>query len=182
MRRNSFDVTGECQERGERAERSFVSFARERLKWVVEGTSFREDALEHKDLKITTPDREIFHVDVKSQRKIGRNDEETSTLYTWLEVLGVNGTLGSIYGSRSSYIVFDTIDEWSMVKLSVLREFLTTKLSGKVRIVDDPYVALEFLESGVYTIYARGVDRGRIVLTPLSEIRKMAAITWRKDV
>ena len=88
--RNRFDKK-DSLELGEKAERLFVEIARQ-AGWQVSPSSKDENIDEHWDFQIAK-DAEDFKVEVKSIKRINRNDSESQSNYTWVELRNVRGEI-----------------------------------------------------------------------------------------
>ena len=84
--RNRFDKK-DSLELGERAEGLFVNIARQ-FGWQVSASSKDENIDEHWDYHIEK-EQENFKIEVKSAKRVHRNDNGIQFEYTWVEIHGV---------------------------------------------------------------------------------------------
>lgn len=84
-------------------------------------SSKEEDINEHWDLKIS------FKYDVKSVKKISRNDLYPNELYHFIEIKNVNGDNGWLYGD-ADYFVFETFKYFIIVSKEKLQKFISENI------------------------------------------------------
>lgn len=90
-------------------------------------TSKEEDIKRHIDLKITVG------VDVKGLKKIKRSDQEVNEHVHWVELFGITGQKGWLYGD-ADFFSFETIDYWIVVAKEDLQKFIADKCRDKVHV------------------------------------------------
>jgi len=91
-------------------------------------TSQDEDINKHVDVLIT------IGVDVKSLKKINRNDQETNEHIHWVELKNVQGKSGWLYG-EADFFAFEIKDYWIVVDRHDLQKFIANKCKDKIRVI-----------------------------------------------
>lgn len=81
----------------------------------------KEDMIEHWDINIGVK------VDVKGLKKILRTEEHPNEDYHWIEIKGITGKLGWLYG-QADYIAFETYDYFIIVNRERLRQWVESKV------------------------------------------------------
>ncbi len=167
--RNRFDKK-DSLELGEKAERLFVEMGRQ-AGWQVMPSSKNENIDDHWDFHIAK-DAEDFKVEVKSIKRINRNDSKSRSDYTWVELRNVRGEIGWLFG-KADLIAFEKETSFIFVK----RLDLLTVVNKKVNLVAkvrDPKNAL-------YKIYTREGRKDRLTLLRISDIEEIKFMEWEKD-
>jgi hypothetical protein len=120
---NKFDKGGNCSVQGSNAEKSFKDIL------ISEGMSVRDASIQeqisHVDF-IVTFNNQITRYEVKSRKKINRNDNDSQDELVWIEIQNVRGDLGWLYGA-SDYIVFEREKDFIVVDREKLADFITLK-------------------------------------------------------
>lgn len=83
-----------------------------------------ENIYNHWDLKLE------LKFDVKSLKKISREDNDTDENIHWIELMNVNGKQGSLYG-KTDYFAFETNEYWVLVSCEKLQKFIAEKCKKK---------------------------------------------------
>lgn len=81
----------------------------------------KTDIIEHYDLTIGNT-----RIDVKGLKKINRWDNEVNENIHWVEIKGITGHLGWLYG-EADYFAFETFDYWILVSKIKLQELIKTR-------------------------------------------------------
>lgn len=81
----------------------------------------------HVDVKIP------LSIDVKSLKKINRSDQETNEHIHWVELKGITGEDGWLYG-KSDFFAFELNNYWIIVSKEELQKFIADKCKDKVRV------------------------------------------------
>lgn len=168
--RNRFDKK-DSLELGEKAEGLFAEIAR-RAEWQVSPSSKDENIDEHWDFHISK-DAENFKVEVKSAKRIHRNDSGIQFEYTWVEIHGVRPKdTGWLFG-KADLITFEKKSSFIFVKRLDLLAVVNKKVNlvAKVR---NPKDAL-------YKIYTRDGRKDKLTLLPTSDIEEIRFMEWEKD-
>jgi hypothetical protein len=168
--RNRFDKK-DSLELGEKAEGLFMEMARQ-SGWQASPSSKDENIDEHWDFRISK-DTENFKVEVKSAKRISRNDSETQFEYTWVEIHGVRPKdTGWLFG-KADLIAFEEESAFIFVKRLDLLAVVNKKVNlvAKVR---DPKDAL-------YKIYTRDGRRDKLTLVRTSDIEEIKFMEWKKN-
>jgi hypothetical protein len=135
----------------------------ELFKDVVFSTK-QQDINEHWDLKIS------FKYDVKSVKKISRDDDYPNENYHFLEIKNVNGKLGWLY-SEADFFAFETFNYFIIVKKEKLQEFV--KDNVKKIMVNSPDKAL-------YCLYQRNNRKDIITMVNSLDLMYIADETIKK--
>jgi hypothetical protein len=168
--RNRFDKK-DSLELGERAEEYFVKIAR-RSGWQVSASSKDENINEHWDYQIEK-DQEHFKVEVKSAKRVHRNDDKIQFEYTWVEIHGVRPKdTGWLFG-RADLIAFEKQNSFLFVKRLDLLAVVNKKVNLVAK-VSDPKDAL-------YKIYRRDGRKDKLTLLPTRDIEEIKFMEWKKE-
>ena len=168
--RNRFDKR-DSLELGEKAEAHFVEIAR-RSEWKVSGSSKAENIDEHWDYHIEK-DKENFKVEVKSAKRVHRNDNRIQFEFTWVEIHGVRPKdTGWLFG-KADLIAFEKQNSFIFVKRLDLLALVNKKVNLVAK-VSDPKDAL-------YKIYRRDGRKDKLTLLPTSDIEAIKFMEWNKD-
>ena len=168
--RNKFDRK-DSLELGERAERLFVRLA-ERQGWNVSPSSMEQNINEHWDFLIERNSL-AFKVEVKSRKRVSRDDDSTQTELTWIELHGVRPKdPGWLFG-KADLIAFEKEDTFVLVKKCDLLDVINRKVD-LVKKVSEP-------KEAVYKIYTRGGRRDKLTLLPMAEIEGIKFYEWNKE-
>jgi hypothetical protein len=76
------------------------------------------DIIEHYDITIGNT-----RIDVKGLKKINRWDNDVNENIHWVEIKGITGHLGWLYG-KADYFAFETFDYWILVSKIKLQELI----------------------------------------------------------
>jgi hypothetical protein len=101
----------------------------------------------------------ILKFDVKAMKKINKQDINYENDYTWIEGTNVKGNNGWIKG-KADYIVFERLDNWTLVKRENLYQWIVKKLE------DNNYQK----GKGLYQVYQRENRKDKITLIKYSDI------------
>ena len=167
--RNRFDKK-DSLELGEKAEGLFAEIARY-SGWQVSPSSKNENIDEHWDFHIVKG-TENFKVEVKSSKRIHRNDSGIQFEYTWVEIHGVRPKdTGWLFG-KTDLIAFEKESSFILVKRLELLAVVNKKVNlvAKVR---DPKDAL-------YKIYSREGRKDKLTLLRTSDIEEVKFMEWKK--
>lgn len=83
------------------------------------------DIIEHYDLTIGNT-----RIDVKGLKKVNRWDNEVNENIHWIEIKGITGHLGWLYG-EADYFAFETFDYWILVSKIKLQKLIKTRTIKK---------------------------------------------------
>jgi hypothetical protein len=103
----------------------------------VEKSSRFEDVRDHIDFWWDSPKKGRIGIDVKGIKKNSRNDKKPDDTIQWLELQGVTGYPGWLYG-KAEYIAFRTFTKIIFVKREKLLSFALEKVEGKETVYDTP--------------------------------------------
>lgn len=157
-------------ELGEKAEELFVGMARQ-LGWQVSESAKDENIDEHWDYRIAKGE-ENFKVEVKSAKRIDRNDVNSQINYTWVELRNVRGKVGWLFG-KADLIAFEKETSFIFVKRLDLLALVNKKVNlvAKVRDPKDAH----------YKIYTRAGRKDKLTLLPTHDIEEIRFMEWNKD-
>ncbi len=167
--RNRFDKK-DSLELGEHAEYLFIILA-VKLGWKISASSKEENINEHWDYLIEK-ENDILKVEVKSRKRISRNDDGLQSDLTWVEIHGVRPKdAGWLFG-KADLIAFEKEKSFLLVKRLDLLAVVNKKVNlvAKVR---DPKDAL-------YKIYTRIGRKDKLTLLPASDIEEIKFMEWNK--
>jgi hypothetical protein len=167
--RNRFD-NKDSLELGEKAEGLFVEVARQ-AGWLVFPSTKDENIDDHWDFRISKEAGD-FKVEVKSAKRLHRNDSEVQFEYTWVEIHGVRPKdTGWLFG-KADLIAFEKESSFIFVKRLDLLAVVNKKVNlvAKVR---DPKDAL-------YKIYTRDGRKDKLTLVRTSDIEEIKFMEWKK--
>jgi hypothetical protein len=167
--RNRFDKK-DSLELGEKAEKLFAELARY-SEWQVSPSSKDENIDEHWDFHISK-DTENFKVEVKSAKRIRRNDSKSQSDFTWVELRNVRGEVGWLFG-KADLIAFEKEFSFIFVKRLDLLAVVNKKVNLVAK-VHDPKDAL-------YKIYTRDGRKDKLTLLRTSDIEEIKIMEWKKD-
>ena len=81
----------------------------------------KTDIIKHYDVTIGN-----IRIDVKGLKKVNRWDNDVNENIHWIEIKGITGHLGWLYG-EADYFAFETFDYWVLVSKERLQEFIKTR-------------------------------------------------------
>jgi hypothetical protein len=165
--RNRFDKK-DSLEIGEHAEHIFILLA-VKLGWKISASSGRENIDDHWDYLIEKEDKH-YKVEVKSAKRIDRNDSNAQVNYTWVEIQNVRGKVGWLFG-KADFIAFKKESTFIFVKRLDLLALVNKKVDLVAK-VHDPKDAL-------YKIYRREGRKDKLTLLPMSDIEEINFMEWR---
>lgn len=79
------------------------------------------DIIKHYDVTIGN-----IRIDVKGLKKVNRWDDDVNENIHWIEIKGITGHLGWLYG-EADFFAFETFDYWILVNKERLQEFVKTR-------------------------------------------------------
>lgn len=77
-----------------------------------------QNVVGHWDLKLGK-----YKIDVKALKKVNRKDDNKNENIHWIEIKGITGELGWLYG-EADFFAFETIDYWIVVEKNRLQNFI----------------------------------------------------------
>ena len=168
--RNRFDKK-DSLELGQKAEGLFVDTA-QKSGWRVSVSSKVENINEHWDYQITNGE-ENFKIEVKSAKRIQRNEIGLQFEYTWVEIHGVRPKdAGWLFG-KADLIAFEKESSFIFVKRLDLLAVVNKKVNLVAK-VQDPKDAL-------YKIYTRDKRKDKLTLLPTRDIEEIKFMEWKKE-
>jgi hypothetical protein len=167
--RNRFDKR-DSLELGERAENLFTAMA-QKLGWQVLPSSRDENIGEHWDFQITK-DMEKFKVEVKSSKRIHRNDNQAQTDFIWVELRNVRGEVGWLFGV-ADLIAFEKESAFIFVK----RLDLLKVVNQKVNLV----AKVKQADAALYKIYTRDGRKDKLTLLRAGDLENIKLMEWKKE-
>lgn len=157
--RNKYDTTGSSFALGENAESTFVASVQKAGMKITK--SSKQDEFKHIDFYVETSDKLKFSVEVKSRKKVKRNDEKVNDDLLWIEFKNVRGMRGWLYGS-ADLIAFEREFDFVMVNRKLLAR-LCEKLCDLTKLNVD-------LKMPLYTGYQRRDRSDLLSLIKMSDI------------
>jgi len=167
--RNKFDKK-DSLEIGEHAEGVFILLA-VKLGWKISASSNDENIDDHWDYLIEKEDVR-YKVEVKSKKRINRNDAEEQNNFIWVELRNVRGKVGWLFG-KADLIAFEKQGAFLFVK----RLDLLALVNKKVNLV----AKVKTAKDAVYKIYTREGRKDKLTLLPAADIEEIKFIEWIKD-
>ena len=162
--RNQYDRKN-CLELGQKAEDIFTKIATKRG-WEIEPASSTENIDDHSDYRIQK-DNELYKVEVKGKKRIGRGDANPQEEFVWIELHGVRiHDAGWLFG-KADLIAFQMNSTFRIVKRLDL-VVLVCKLIDYRSQVNSPRDAL-------YKTYSRA---GRSDMLTLLRCEDLNGILW----
>ena len=163
--RNRYDKK-DSLELGNSAEIFFYRISQNRG-WSIKKSSDNENINEHWDFLIEKHG-EKYRVEVKSMKRISRDDTDVQDEWVWIEFHGVRDyDLGWLFGGKSELIAFEQKDRFFIVK----RESLILLAANVV----DFSVSVQESKDAKYKLYQRS---GRPDKMSLIESKKLKPILW----
>lgn len=156
---NKYDTTGSAFSLGENAEVSFVKSARKAEMKITKAS--KQDEFKHIDFFIETNNNLKFSVEVKSRKKIKRNDEKVNDDLLWIEFKNVRGMRGWLYGS-ADMVAFEREFDFVLVNRKLLAR-LCEKLCDLTKFNIDSRTPL-------YTAYQRRDRQDLLSMIKMSDI------------
>lgn len=126
--------------------------------------SDHEDIHEHWDFSFN------IHIDVKTMKKLNRNDEDYNEEIHWIELRNVHGKRGWVHG-KAQIIAFETKRAWILVERPVLIELLDSKIIDKENFVTSPEL---------YRIYRRSNRKDAVVLVKTTDLKDISFLILDK--
>lgn len=127
-------------------------------------SSEQEDIHEHWDFSFT------IKVDVKTMKKLNRNDEDYNEDIHWIELRNVHGNKGWVHG-KAQVIAFETKETWILVERPKLIELLDKKIVDKENFVTSPQL---------YRIYRRSNRKDAVVLVNTQDLKEISFLNISK--
>lgn len=124
-----------------------------------------EDIHGHIDLKV------YASVDVKSMKKLSRDDDSPNENFHWIEIKNVQDKPGWLYG-EADYFAFETIDYWVIVDKQDLQDLIKKKVTKEF--VSDK-------KNSLYKLYRRDGRKDIITLVKTLDLMKIATKTFDKN-
>lgn len=157
--RNKYDKTGSASELGDNAEKLFFLLAKKN-KWEIEEAS-QADQFKHIDYYVNISPSSTISVEVKSRKKIKRNDKAVNDDFIWVEFKNVRGHRGWLYG-KADCIAFEREEDFLIVNRRLFAR-LCEKLCDLTKINVEPKLPL-------YTGYTRRDRQDLVSLIKMSDI------------
>ena len=157
--RNKYDTNGSASQLGENAENLFLNAARSNG-WDISDAS-RQDQFNHIDYYVQISPSSKISVEVKSRKKIKRNDKAVNDDFIWVEFKNVRGNRGWLYG-KADCIAFEREHDFLIVNRRLFAR-LCEKLCDLTKVNVDPKLPL-------YTGYTRRDRQDLVSLIKMSDI------------
>jgi len=171
MERNQYD-NKDCLEIGLNAQDIFDKIAQSRG-WHVKNAGSSEDMNEHWD-RLIKKGIESYKVEVKSMKRLARQDSKVQDDWVWIELHGVrNYDQGWLYGGKSDIIAFEKKESFLIVKRLDLIDLIPR------------IVAMDSLVTNVrearYKIYQRSGRPDKITLIKTDDLLEIMWDEWSKS-
>ncbi|HEX9331091.1 MAG TPA: hypothetical protein VF896_04320 [Anaerolineales bacterium] len=167
--RNRYDKK-DSLELGQKAE-SF--FARTAIKhgWIVEPASEGSNKNDHFDYIMSTDDKS-FRVEVKSRKRMGRNDQDVQDEYVWIELHGVRkNDQGWLHG-KADLIAFELKNSFRMVRRTDLLDLIEKLIDFKVKVRKS--------NEALYKLYSRSGRSDSLTIIKSDDLLKITSLEWKK--
>lgn len=158
-----------CIETGNKAESRFDRCIIATLKhkgidnYKLYESSEKSNIDEHID-RFLEIDSKKWSFDVKSQKKMNRNDENVMSDKTWVELVNVNGDPGWAYGEET-HIAFEVEDGYLIVKRRKLAKLIEEKCKDTTIYRNKP--------NENYKYYQRYGRKDKIITVPMKDIEQI---------
>jgi hypothetical protein len=167
--RNKFDKK-DSLELGEKAENLFILLA-VRMGWKVSASSNHENIHDHWDYLIERK-TESYKVEVKSKKRLRRNEDTPQQNFIWVELKNVRGELGWLFG-KADLIAFEREKNFLIIQKNDLKKMVKEKvdLKSKAKNAND----------ALYKIYQREGRKDKLTLLPIKDIEEIKFMEWAKE-
>lgn len=135
---------------------------------------FYDDKFNHIDFWWDSPKMGVIGIDAKGPKKNQRGDKDYDDTMQWLELKGVSGKPGWLYG-KAKYIAFRTKTKILFARREKLAKFAERVTEGKELVFENPH--------GFYIPYQRK-KYGKSDVTikvPMSDIEKLSDFGIKTD-
>jgi hypothetical protein len=167
--RNRFDKK-DSLELGEHAEHVFILEA-VKLGWKVSASTHQENIDDHWDYLIEKNDQ-CYKVEVKSKKRISRNEKREQSDFTWVELCNVRGKIGWLFG-KSDLIAFEEEQSFVFVKRLDLLALVNKKVDLVAKVCEP--------RDALYKIYTRSGRRDKLTLIPEKDMEAIKLMEWKKS-
>ena len=117
--------------------------------------------------------------DVKETKKKNRQDSDVCYDYIIVELQGVKGHKGSLYG-KQEYFIFEHKNSWLVIRRQAIIDFLKESMDLSVNGLKDYTLKTRDVEPVEYEIYRRVGRDDRIVYIPLDDILTLVSFEIKK--
>ena len=124
-----------------------------------------DDKYRHIDFFWESPKKGLIGIDVKGIKKNNRNDKKKDDSINWIELQGVTGYPGWVYG-EAEYIAFRTYTDIIFVKREVLVEFAEKTVKNKDIVYKCP--------KELYVPYQRYGRQDKVFKCSTEDLRKLS--------
>lgn len=167
--RNRYDKK-DSLELGQKAESLFAKSAIKHG-WVVEPAPADSNKNEHFDYIMSKEDRSL-KVEVKSRKRMGRQDSDVQDEYVWIELHGVRkDDDGWLYG-KADLIAFELKNSFRIVR--------RTDLLRLVKKLVDFNTRVEKSTEALYKLYSRSGRSDSLTIIKANDLRKITSLEWTK--
>jgi len=166
--KNRFDKK-DSLELGDKAEELFILSA-VRQGWKISASTRDQNIDEHWDYLIEKTEQK-YKVEVKSVKRIQRNDDKSQHDFIWVEIRNVRGKVGWLFG-KADLIAFEAEKTFFFVK----RLDLLAVVNQKVDLV----AKVKSARDALYKIYTREGRRDKVTLLPKGDVEPIKFMEWKK--
>ena len=164
-----YDKTGECGANGHRAEQVFAELLRKEG-FIVRMATFPEQMASIDVIAEKNNQKVTF--DVKSRKRVSRNDISVQDEFVWLEIKNTAGNLGSLFGTADR-MSFEMEDSFVIVDRNKLIDFVKKKCNLR-KIARTASEAL-------YSNYSRAGRKDSLTLIKKEDVIKLAKRILQKN-
>ncbi|HRQ24916.1 MAG TPA: hypothetical protein PLF42_15930 [Anaerolineales bacterium] len=166
--RNRFDKK-DSLELGNKAEDVFMQMAKAHG-WKISASTKEQNIDEHWDFLIEKDDQ-ACKVEVKSEKRIQRDDVNAQAEFIWVELRNVRGKIGWLFGT-ADLIAFEKGNAFVFVK--------RLDLLGVVNQNVDLVAKVKSAKEALYKIYTRDGRKDKLTLLPFRDIEPIIFMEWKK--
>ena len=152
---------------------------------IEKGTE-EEDRLKHIDGYLTihehsNPSLEGRRIsfDVKETKKINRSDEKVSYDYIIIELQGITGYPGSLFG-KQEFFIFEHKDSWLVIRRQGIIDFLKENMDISRDGLKNPITKVRGLKVKPFEMYQRPRKQDVFVYIPTEDLRSFATFEIEK--
>lgn len=161
--RNKYDRDGECLRRGNEVVEWFIEIAKTNGYKLKRFATKAEDTKEHWDILLEKDDKPL-KFEIKSAKKIRREDKVPQFKLILLEIMTVSGDPGWVYGNYD-YIAFSCETGFLVIAKQQMNKFLEG-----LKLTENPQISADYQP---YTIYRRRGRQDAFMFVERSELEKV---------
>src|SRR5439155_23623266 len=117
-------------------------------------------------------DDKSFRVEVKSRKRMGRNDQDVQDEYVWIELHGVRkNDQGWLHG-KADLIAFELKNSFRMVRRTDLLDLIEKLIDFKVKVRKS--------NEALYKLYSRSGRSDSLTIIKSDDLLKITSLEWKK--